>query len=98
MAEQARVSQKLIDSLSTADDMDLSELKLPHRRLQGGASTVGCYGPYSAIGVGAAGPYGPVYPCSPGGGVYGPYGGPSYGGPSILPYGGQFENVLLRHE
>ena len=60
-----QVARKLIDSLDSASDLDLSELKISRRSLV----SLGTYGPY--------GPYG-FYPPPPYGGYAPPYGG--YGG------------------
>ena len=54
-AETAQVARKLINSLETASDVDLSELRINRRAL----TADGCYPPYSPV-------YPPpAYPCYP---------------------------------
>ena len=56
--EASHAARKLIDSLESASDIDLSELRISRRSL---ITADGCYPPY-----GGYGPiYPPSYPCSP---------------------------------
>lgn len=54
-AETAQVARKLIDSLDSASDLDLSELKISRRTL----AASGPYGPYGNYPPPPPGPYGP---------------------------------------
>ena len=63
-AETAQVARKLIDSLDSSSDLDLSELMISRNRDDLLLSAPGPYGPYGNYPPPPPGPYGP----------YGPYG------------------------